>query len=73
MDIVFEAGSRVGGVEVKAAASVQPGDGKGLRRLAEAAGGRFNGGLVLYDGEAVLPIERDLNIHAVPLAKLWEL
>lgn len=73
VDGVIEAGDRVWGVEVKAAASIHPSDGKGLRRLAAAAGQRFRGGVVFYYGEAVLPVDRDLDIHAVPLAKLWEL
>lgn len=73
VDLVLEFGSDIWGVEVKAAASARQTDGKGLRRLAEAAKGEFRGGLVLYDGAAVLPISRDLNIHAAPLAKLWEL
>ena len=60
-------------MEVKAAASVQAIDGKGLRRLAETAKGKFRGGIVLYDGDAVLPIDIAHNLYAVPLSKLWEL
>ncbi|MEE4329678.1 MAG: DUF4143 domain-containing protein, partial [Wenzhouxiangella sp.] len=71
VDLVIEVGSRLWGVEVKAAASVNASDGRGLQRLAQIAGHRFQGGLVLYDGDAVLPIDRDRNILAAPLAKLW--
>jgi len=73
VDLIIEVGSEIWGVEVKAAANAQSADGKGLRRLAEAAKGRFRGGLVLYDGDAVLPLQRDLNIYAAPLSKLWKL
>ena len=73
VDLVIEIGGGVWGVEVKAAASVQAIDGKGLRRLAETAKGKFRGGIVLYDGDAVLPIDIALNLYAVPLTKLWEL
>lgn len=62
---------QVWGIEVKAAATVQERDGHGLRRLAEVAGGRFGGGLVFYDGDVVLPIERELNIYAAPISALW--
>ncbi len=73
VDLVIELGNGIWGVEVKAAANMQSKDSKGLRRLAETAKKKFRGGLVLYDGDAVLPIDKDLNIHAAPLAKLWEL
>lgn len=71
VDLVIEIGSRLWGVEVKAAASVNASDGRGLQRLAQIAGRRFHGGLLLYDGDAVLPIDRERNILAAPLAKLW--
>ncbi|MDT8322084.1 MAG: ATP-binding protein [Xanthomonadales bacterium] len=71
VDLVIEVGNEIRGVEVKAAASVKAADGKGLQRLAEVAGQRFRGGLVLYAGGAVLPIDPELNIFAVPLARLW--
>ena len=71
VDLVIEVGSQLWGVEVKAAASVNASDGRGLQRIAQIAGRRFQGGLVLYDGEAVLPIDREHNILAAPLKKLW--
>lgn len=73
VDLVIELGNGIWGVEVKAAATMRSNDSKGLRRLAETVKTKFRGGLVLYDGDAVLPIDKDLNIHAAPLAKLWEL
>lgn len=72
VDLVIEVNGEVWGVEVKAASTANSADGKGLRRLAEITKKKFRGGLVLYDGDAVLPIDKDLNIHAAPLAKLWE-
>ena len=72
VDLVMELGGQVWGIEVKAAATVQERDGHGLRRLAEVAGRRFGGGLVFYDGDVVLPIERELNIYAAPIAALWK-
>jgi predicted AAA+ superfamily ATPase len=48
VDLVLEKGTRqVGGVEVKAAASVSSSDFRGLRKLASAAGNRFAAGVVL--------------------------
>ncbi len=70
VDCVITRGAKVWGVEVKASATVNPSDGKGLRRLAEQAGKDFRGGALLYDGNATFRLGDDL-IHAVPLSKLW--
>ncbi len=71
VDIVIEQGARaVAGVEVKAAATVRPGDFRGLRKLAAAAGDRFARGVVLYDGEVSARFGD--RLHAVPIRRLWE-
>jgi predicted AAA+ superfamily ATPase len=72
VDCVISLGRKVWGVEVKTARSVNPGDFKGLRRLADQAGKDFQGGIVLYAGENVLEAG-DERLLMVPLAKLWEL
>ena len=70
VDIVLEdsAGHLVG-VEVKASASLQPGDIRGLHALAEAAGKRWVRGIVLYTGAEVIPFAG--NLHGVPVSRLW--
>jgi predicted AAA+ superfamily ATPase len=73
VDLVMEVGSKVWGIEVKAAANLKSTDGKGLRRLAESAPDHFQGGIIFYAGAAVLPVDRQLNLNAVPISKLWEL
>lgn len=71
VDIVIERGAQtLAGVEVKASSTVTATDFRGLRRLREAAGGRFAGGVVLYDGETSASFGQGL--HAVPLSALWE-
>ena len=71
VDVVLERGSTaVAGVEVKAAASVNDADFRGLRKLREAAGRRFAAGVVLYDGTAATRFGD--NLFAVPLRSLWE-
>ncbi|MFO0698803.1 MAG: ATP-binding protein [Nitrospira sp.] len=71
VDIVLEAGhATVGGIEVKAAASVSESDFRGLRKLREAADKRFAAGVVLYDGNATISFGD--RLHAVPLRALWE-
>jgi uncharacterized protein len=71
VDIVLELGARfIAGVEVKAAASVQKRDFRGLRKLRSAAGDRFRSGIVLYDGEVTASMGK--NLYAVPIRKLWE-
>lgn len=70
VDIVVEdrAGALVG-VEVKASATVNTGDFKGLRKFAEACGNDFKLGVVLYDGETSVPFGD--RLYAAPLSCLW--
>ncbi len=71
VDLVLEMGTRqVAGVEVKAAASVNSSDFRGLRKLASAAGSRFASGVVLYDGE--ISASFGDSLYAVPIRRLWE-
>jgi predicted AAA+ superfamily ATPase len=71
VDIVIERGARqVAGVEVKAGATVIASDFRGLRKLAEATGKRFAGGVVLYDGETTATFGE--RLFAVPIRRLWE-
>jgi len=69
IDVVVQRGSRYVGVEVKAANSVHEGDFRGIKRLHELLGPQFHAGIVLYDGEHVLPFGDQLL--AVPLSALW--
>lgn len=71
VDLVIERGPHaVAGIEVKAAASVDDKDLRGLRRLADAAGKDFVAGVVLYDGDTILKL--DSKLFAVPIVALWE-
>ena len=71
VDIVIERGTRaVAGVEVKAGATVTAADFRGLRKLKAAAGSRFAGGAVVYDGE--MCVSHGDGLYAVPLRLLWE-
>ena len=71
VDIVIERGAQaVAGVEVKAGATVTASDFRGLRKLRDAAGDRFAGGVVLYDGETSAGF--GVQLHAVPTRFLWE-
>ena len=66
VDIVVEQGHRaVAGLELKAAATVSPGDFRGLRKLASAAGDRFACGVVVYDGEVSARFGD--RLYAVPI------
>jgi uncharacterized protein len=70
VDIVIEdAHGNVVGIEVKASATVNPGDFSGLHKLAEACGKRFKVGLVLYDHDTVVPFGR--QCYAAPISSLW--
>ena len=71
VDVVLERGAGdVAGVEVKASATVTAADFRGLRKLKAAAGKKFAGGVVLYDGETVAGFGDGL--YAVPVGLLWE-
>jgi len=71
VDIVLDAGSAgIAGVEVKAGATVRRGDFKGLNTLRDAAGPRFVGGVICYDGETTLGFGK--RMYAVPYRHLWE-
>jgi predicted AAA+ superfamily ATPase len=70
VDFVLEnVAGQIVGIEVKAAASVTRRDFGGLERVASAAGTAFVQGIVLYDGEHILPFAE--NLRAVPLPTLW--
>lgn len=69
VDIVLQLGTSHAGIEVKAASSVGERDFRGLKRLREILGARFHTGIVLYDGDHVLPFGD--RLLAVPLSALW--
>jgi predicted AAA+ superfamily ATPase len=70
VDVILERrdGSMIG-VEVKAGASVQRSDFRGLRHLREKLGSRFKSGVVLYTGAQTIPFGD--RLAAVPLQALW--
>jgi len=71
VDVVLESGSsRVAGVEVKLSATVISKDFRGLRKLRDAVGDRFQAGVVLYDGEDTIPFGD--RMAAVPIQRMWE-
>jgi predicted AAA+ superfamily ATPase len=78
VDFVLEApDGSIAGVEVKLSATLTGREARGLRTLREAAGKRFRRGVVLYAGNAVVPIDGqragqgDGQITAVPMRNLW--
>lgn len=70
VDVVLTRGRQTWGVEVKAAATVTPADGRGLRRLADQCGADFQGGVLLHAGVSTLPMSVPRCL-AVPLSALW--
>ena len=59
------------GIEIKSTSIIRENDFKGLKRLAEIAGERFQKGVVLYTGDQVLGGFGGDNLHAVPVSALW--
>jgi hypothetical protein len=72
IDLVITHGRQTWGVEVKAAATVTPADGRGLRRLAEQCGKDFQGGALLYAGASTFKLDIP-GCVAAPLARLWDM
>jgi uncharacterized protein len=71
VDIVLESENKIiVGVEVKASSTITAKDFRGLRKLRELVGARFKAGVVLYDGDTILPFGD--SQFAVPISALWE-
>lgn len=70
VDVIIEYGNlSLIGIEIKASATVRVADFKGLRKIADSEGDRFKLGIVMYDGEQVLPFGD--KMFAVPISSLW--
>ena len=70
VDIILENNDgTVVGIEVKASATVNTGDFKGLRKLADACGKSFGLGVVLYDSDKTVPFGH--RLFATPISCLW--
>ncbi|WP_201774641.1 ATP-binding protein [Kiritimatiella glycovorans] len=70
VDFVLESGGRICGVEVKLAQTLKRNDFRGLNSLAQDAGARFTGGVLLYTGREIIPF--GANLRAVPVSCLWQ-
>lgn len=71
VDLVIEtAGSRIIGIEVKAASAVTTSDARHLAWLRDEVGEQFAAGIVFHTGSLVFPLGQD--IVAAPVASLWE-
>ena len=70
VDAVLTRGRKTWGIEIKAAASLKSSAGRGLTRLADLIGKDFVRGVILYNGQDIIPM-KDKRIFAVPLSELW--
>ena len=70
VDLVLEdASGQLVGIEVKAGATVERHDFRGLETMAAAVGKRFVRGVVLYTGNVAVPFGE--RLHALPIHCLW--
>ena len=70
VDLVVEnEAAELVGIEVKASATVETADFKGLRKLAGAAGQALRLGVVLYDGTYTVPFGD--RLFAAPVSCVW--
>ena len=70
VDIVMEQAGRLTGVEIKASATVNKKDFRGLRKLRETYADRFVSGVLIYDGENMVGFGE--NLYAVPVRAIWD-
>ena len=68
VDMLIENQQQFVGIEVKAAATIKESDFKALNKVQQILGDSFMCGIVLYDGDAVLPFGE--RLRAVPLSLL---
>lgn len=66
--IIEDNRNRIIGVEVKRSATVRADDFKGLKKIEKMAEGLFVSGLVLYDGNEILPISK--KMWAIPISSI---
>jgi predicted AAA+ superfamily ATPase len=70
VDLVIETGSgALVGIEVRASATVNAGDFKGIRKLADACGDNLKLGVVLFDGRN--SVHFGDRLVAAPMSCLW--
>ncbi|PHS20101.1 MAG: AAA family ATPase [Kangiella sp.] len=69
VDIVLEqTNGDIIGIEVKASASIKTQDFRGLKKLAEFSGKKFQRGILFYSGTDILPFHQDGNeFYALPI------
>jgi len=72
VDIVLEKNNGdIIGIEIKASASINVKDFKGLRKLADFSGRKFSSGILLYSGADILPFHQGGRVfYALPIGLL---
>jgi len=72
VDAVLEASNgKIVALEVKAASTISAADISGLSRFAQLVGNQFHRGILLYQGQKVIPLAK--NIFALPVSALWRI
>lgn len=71
VDLLLETASGIIGVEVKQRASLSTRESANLRKLADALGPQWRGGVVVYAGDELRPIDVDHDIWAMPAPRLF--
>lgn len=71
VDLLLRIGKKVLGLEIKNRETVVSKDARSLNRLAEALGEDWLGGLVVYRGRHLRPLETDESTWAMPVHRLF--
>lgn len=70
VDVVIEnTAGYVVGIEIKSSATAKESDLRGLKKLSSLAGDQFKMGILLYDGDKIMPLGN--KMWAAPISTLW--
>jgi predicted AAA+ superfamily ATPase len=70
VDLLLQSGDQFLGLEIRNREHADMADTRALRALAQALGPRWRGGMVVHRGRALVRLDADLDLWAVPLHRL---
>lgn len=71
VDLLVELSRGIVGIEIKNRETTTSRDLRALRSVAEALGERWKGGLVIYRGDALRPIDEELDVWEMPVDRFF--
>ena len=72
VDLIVQTANGIMGIEIKNRKSVHHSDKRNLAAIARSLGDEWLGGLVVYGGQDLVPMDRQLAIWAMPVHRLFQ-